>query len=414
MNNAIEKFREHVEDILERVGNDPMFEVGNKRDIVITNEALDKLTIWCFYNSLRDCLLSSETDEKKAVITDQFESISESLLYSPLNARERTDVIFYLIERNIVEGHILDHDKLAGLVKYDKFYKYGVTPDIVNKLFSSGKMEELLYMDDKFLDKKSLQMKSIVKKCIILLDKDNPFVKEHQNIKTHFLDQKEEYEEKDIDEVYKSLLALGTHRSLCDATREVLQKRLEKRQNQEIREKKPLKTCTTATTETRKKYLSEKEYKTLKKEASTYFNLHTAMPTRELTLGEVLYCATLLYQLGEEKEIIRALYDRSDYSKKMIAYAEENPIATYLTVYDQLKFYEKKLDFEDSITLLDSYFQETFLSEPEEYSVWKQSIGEELNPLLKKIPAGYQYEIKTKPQYEKDILKIKVRNTKKR
>lgn len=66
MSNAIEKFREHVDDILERVGNDPMFEVGNKRDIVITNEALDKLTIWCFYNSLRDCLLSSETDEKKS------------------------------------------------------------------------------------------------------------------------------------------------------------------------------------------------------------------------------------------------------------------------------------------------------------------------------------------------------------
>lgn len=65
MSNSIKKFTEHVEDILKIIGNDPIFGIENQSKIVITDEVLDKLTIWCFYSSLKDCLLSNGVDEKK-------------------------------------------------------------------------------------------------------------------------------------------------------------------------------------------------------------------------------------------------------------------------------------------------------------------------------------------------------------
>lgn len=413
MNKTIIKFAEYVKDKLEKLSNDPVFEVNNQYQVVVTNGVLDKLTQWYFYSSLNECLLSTETDKTGTVITDQFGSISESLLFSPLNARERTEVVFYLIERNIRIGHILDDDKLGGLVKYDKFYEYGISPEIVTELFNSGKMEELLYTDDSLLDEVSLEMKNIMKKCIIVLDKNNPFVQLHQKIKTHYLDIRETYEEEDIIKVHQALLELEMDERTCNVIKVVLQNRLRTRKKCEERENIAKKSQGTSQIGPIKKHLSEKEYKKLKKEALPYFDLYTAMPKRDLSIDEVLYCASLLFMMGEEDHTIKALYDRSSYTKKLLKKAKESPVATYLMVYDQLEFYKEKLEIEDSITLLESYFQETFLSTPEEYSVWKQAIGEELKDVLEKIPAGYEYELQTKPQYEKGIEKVKARNTKK-
>lgn len=421
MNNTIKKYIEFIESILEELVNDSAFKGTAQHYGVISNESLGKLNVWCFYSSLKECLISGDKDSNKRVITYQLDFVAEDLLSSPLNPRERTDIILYLMERNITIGYILDSDKKRRLIKHEKFYEYGITPKMVDELFNNGTVEDLFYTDDTLLDKESLEMKNIMKECIVILDKNNSFIKNHQKIKTHFLDKKNKYDETDIEEVYNALLGLEIDDRLCNTMKFVLKKRLEKRKKQEARgivSKKKIATSNEETQNTeiskkKTKYLSEKEYKRIKKESLTYFDSYKGIPTRELSIDEILYCASLLFKIGEEDSIVRALYDRSSYNKKLLESAEENPIATYLMVYDKLKFYEEKLEIEDEITLLDNYFQETFLSGSEDYSVWKQAISEELIDLLEKIPVGYKYEIETKPQYDKGTTKVKVRNTKK-
>lgn len=319
-----------------------------------------------------------------------------------------------MIERNIVSGHILDDNKLEGLVKYDKFYEYGFNPEIVNKLFSSGKMEELLHINDELLDKESLYMKKIIKKCIIFLDKDNPFVKNHQSIKTHFFEKRNQYEKEDINKVYESLLDLGVDSRLCNAIREVLQRNLEKRQKQEAKENILSQKRIITRPEIKQKYLSEKEYKTLRKEIAFYFDLYTAMPTKDLSIDEILYCASLLFKIGAEDCDVRALYDRSSYTKKLLKRAQEQPITTYLQVYQQLKFYEEGLQIEERLSSLEDDFKNTFLADSSDYSILKEIIAIDLVELLEKIPTDYEYELRNKPQYTKQTRNIKVGNTKKR
>lgn len=412
-NKSVEKYRKYVETLMRNIGNIKAYKVDNGDHVYIMDKDIDRMNDWYFYNSLKDCLISKQDEEGIHVITDQFDFVSKSLLTSPLNEHEKADVVFYLINRNINLGGILEEDKVRGLIKYNKFFEYGLSSDVVNDLFFSGEMENLLYSDDSLLDRETLQLKNIAKKCIVLLDQENPFVIAHKTIKNHFLDKMTEYEEEDIIKVHQALLELEMDERTCNVIKVVLQNRLRTRKKCEERENIAKKSQGISKIEPIKKHLSEKEYKKLRKEVLPYFDLYTAMPTRNLSMDEVLYCASLLFMMGEEDHTIKALYDRSSYTKKLLKKAKESPVATYLMVYDQLEFYKEKLEIEDSITLLDSYFQETFLSTPEEYSVWKQAIGEELEDVLEKIPAGYEYELQMKPQYEKGIEKIKARNTKK-
>lgn len=353
---------------------------------------------------------------EKRVMTDDFSVVSKTLLSSPLNGRESLDVILYLIKRNIESVHILDEKVAVAKIPFEELSTKGLAS--IKDMLESNNIKALFDKDEELLSKKELAKKAKLKKMIHYFTKSDILVKSHKTIQTHLLN-KENYEKEDINEVYHAFLDLDIDESLCDKLKCVLESNLSKRKK---KEQKKLSTKIQSVDGNKKKiesknYITDKEYKELKKEIGIYFDMYTCQPTRDLTKDEVLHCANLLLKIGAEQGIIRALFDRVGYVDYLVEDVEENTVITYLEMYDELKSYETKLNLYDEIKYLKDCFQELFLSNSEDYSFWKKDISKQLvylinGKLKNEIGSNYHYAIEKASTYEEKNVLVKKGNTK--
>lgn len=137
-----------------------------------------------------------------------------------------------------------------------------------------------------------------------------------------------------------------------------------------------------------KKSAEEKEYNTIYHELLTYFDFEHMKPIRLLTLDEIIYCMYLQLKINFKKQQVDQFLAIMNKTVNKI-----HPISLYVLLYQKIKFYEKELHLESSVTEIESYFQQLYIPESdEEYDDWKKIVQEEVNHLISLLPENYEYD----------------------
>lgn len=321
-------------------------------------------------------------------IFNEFKVLSQRLESAPLSLSEKVTVLFIFFERNIA-SHVLEADTKAFEQKAIKNYHFKtMTSEEVIELTRSEKYSYLISTPDEELSEEDL----IIKKDINdFTDKNlidvSDIIKNNRSINDHYLKIKDSYTETDIKIIIDTLKNMGVIESILEATKIVLAKKIQKRQNSQ-------KIITfnnfnsSKDEQSSKKYLSDKEYKNIKKELSTYYDLYKSKLRRSLSYEEMIYCVNLLVQLGESKDAINLFIMNAE--KVCIS---DNPITRYLQYYDKLKYYSKVIISDENMAEMDEYFKEIFICDDEDYLFWKNNLASILSSEINHLPLSAEYEI---------------------
>ena len=319
-----------------------------------------------------------------------FKILSSYLLSSSLNSKEQLFIIMNILEKNISAGILTKKPEQSTiidptLVNYD--FKY-LTKDQFIKIACDKRFNMVLNStnDDKLSEKQKNQkreLKEALESCSIQTNLGK-IIENHKKIKEKFLDKTKNYTYEDLEQIIEALKELELDDKLCTKFKWILERKLNK-------EKEPkYKKVEYIQNKQENKYLTDKEYKSIKKELRNYFDFYHMQKIRSLTEEEILYCTKQLLKIGENKDVIRLflmIMNRDNEEEKISI----NPITKYLKNYEKIKYYEDKLNINEEMKTLEFCFKEIFITD--DYSDWKKLIEEELNKVLSKISDSYEYEI---------------------
>lgn len=365
------------------------FDIKNKKQKMEVINCLEN-EITFITNIIRILSLEKGNGDLHNDIFVGFKILSSYLLSSSLNSKEQLFIIMNILEKNISAGILTKKPEQSTiidptLVNYD--FKY-LTKDQFIKIACDKRFNMVLNStnDDKLSEKQKNQkreLKEALESCSIQTNLGK-IIENHKKIKEKFLDKTENYTYEDLEKIIEALKELEVDDKLCTKFKWILERKLNK-------EKEPkYKKVEYIQNKQENKYLTDKEYKSIKKELRNYFDFYHMQKIRSLTEEEILYCTKQLLKIGENKDVIRLflmIMNRDNEEEKISI----NPITKYLKNYEKIKYYEDKLNINEEMKTLEYCFKEIFITDG--YSDWKKLIEEELNQVLSKIPDNYEYEI---------------------
>lgn len=342
--------------------------------------------------SMLESMSLNETPIKSEMITDDFQHLSLYLLSSPLKGKESFNVLMGFISLNIKKG-LLDYPGDVLIIDSLIAERRGLNSKKIFDLFIGENLNTLLNTEDEKLSDGEIQ----VKKTLLEISeesaglKQDQFLDYHRVIQSSYLDKADSYKKEDIDKIIASLDGLGVCSELCQRIKATLNRELSKRMKKDsinsyvIKRKQPSKES---------KYISDAEYKQIKKEIGKYWDTYKMEAKKDLTEEERLYCAYLLLKIGTDSDLVRTFFHRTEEKSDL-----ENPIGFYNHTYDKLKFYEQKCNFQQSLDNIQDYLQEIFITNSEDYQFWKDEIKKELSTMVQKLPQSYEYELRKASAY---------------
>ena len=132
---------------------------------------------------------------------------------------------------------------------------------------------------------------------------------------------KDSFTEINILNVLDAFLSLGVSLDIAEIIEAKLFKILDKNRNKPVEIIKPIKKKNNMQ-ETNKKYITDKEYKSILKEIRKYYNPYTREVTNEFISPEMReYIAYLMIKIGLDKETISDFLRKTDEENKMLNYS---------------------------------------------------------------------------------------------
>lgn len=313
---------------------------------------------------------------KKGEVFRDFKFLSEYLIEFNLSPKDKKEIILTLIERNSILKELTDeytiifdpqkilkhdfksisHEDLLELIINDKLY------DIFNKQHLSLKEQEI---KDELLS------------CLPNLVADTDFIKISAEAKK-LIDKKNKSME-DLEKIIEILKQLEVDDTICEEIKEELIKDINKTSKNEQEE----------TT-----YLTDKEYKALKKEINTYYDMYKMEIKKDISEDELKHLAILMYRLGVNEYEIDGFISRVCDKFEFDATDKIKDIKDVLEYYEKLKYY-----YPDKLDDLDFYFSNLFIVDNHDYVDYKNELIEEANKLLSGCAYKYKYD------YEKTLVK---------
>lgn len=321
-------------------------------------------------------------------IFNEFAILSKKLEAAPLYSSEKVTILFTFLERNIA-SHILEAETKAFDQKAINDYKFKtMTSEEAYELIRSEKYGYLLNSPNEELSKEDL----LIKEDILTFTESHIFdltdiVNNHQNIFDHYLNKKDDYTKDDINIILNTLKSMKVSEIIVEYVRIILNRKLEKRLKAQTKIviKKEVSPVNSPKT---KKYLSDKEYKTIKKELASYYDLYNSKLIRPLSYEEMIYCVNLLIKLGESKDTINLFVMNAE--KSILS---TNPITKYLQYYEKLKYYSEITGDFDTLAEIEEYFKEIFICNDTDYVFWKCNIANLLNKEIDLLSLRSDYEM---------------------
>lgn len=400
MNKSIKKLSDYISDYRKNICH-MIYDkyLTEARSLVVNNESIslekakslalrsvknkyandERIDYIFFLDIFKDVLQYTEQEWKEnLVIFSEFNMLSKFLLQSPLNVKESLNIVLYLLDKEIFNQNefIIDFsDHNVEEMTYEEFVYY--------KIYE--KYNELLNYEDEKLSEQELQIKRylLVKKG----EKESfkRVIIEAYRIKYYYFDKIDTFNETDLERIIASFERLGIEPGLCQAFAHLLNKKVQKRKDKEIK-------FFEGKIEVKKdNKLSSKEYNKIFKEIESYYDIQNHRIVKFLTLKEIIYLVSLLYKINvDENEIKKCIQVLS----RCDSTAYENPIVYFSEYYEKMVFYSDNNELRKSLESILEYSQELFMPQSDDdYRFWKEAIGEEMKFAKHIIRNEYQYEL---------------------
>lgn len=332
--------------------------------------------------------------EKKCVYVT-FDLLVEELKFLNLKKSEIKATLFHIMKRNIA---ISTFAKADANVNYTLIMTYDfrtLTLPELRKYLLNKKKNPLLKLNKK-QQKEITECKNYcysilvqVTTAILVLD-------------TFYFSNKE-CTLSDIEKVYQGLMSMNIPENICEYIKYQLINDLKERDKIEKSEQsKEVVKPQTVTKET-KKYLTDQEYKELRKKVKEYFDFyHMKLLKEEITYEEIMECAKNAHLLGIEDSTIELFFRKAGLKEKQNIYdLETQSIAYYISVFDKLQFYSEKLGISTLLKDLNECLQNMMITNQKNYVEFKQLFEEYLSE-LPDLKEDYKYELSLIKNENKD------------
>lgn len=336
-----------------------------------------------------------EWKESKKIFAD-FELLSNDLISSSLKDREKVNVIFEVIRRNISTGiaeEEIDADIFGITTNDPEIEKSELFKRFVNDNNSYDSDNLLEFLNEK-IEEIGIEKTKETFNCNIVNMFEN--ARCFRILKIYYFDKIDSFNRDDIVPIIESLRKLNVTDEMCDIVTSVLIKKIIKR------EKTPTKKTNIVLT---KEENTKRSFNDIQQELLKYYNFSDSYITsdKRISLDEIINCVVLLSDLGAHKEQLYTFIKAANIFNNMF---EINPINLYNEQYYRMQYYKEKLGLCDSFQNMQDLYQELFLLGDEDYSFGKNMLKDELSQFMKQIPSNSDYEI------ERAKVKIKERTQK--
>lgn len=300
-----------------------------------------------------------------------FHQLSLYLEKHGFHVSDNLNLIMYYMECNINHG-ILEEEMKK--IKEEQF-ELKMVP-IVSFIKEMISMSRVPLEENKFDDIRN----TVTLNTFIL-------VEAHRTLQQHYFSKKDSYDENDIAESVNALCQLKVQDNVCIYFEEKLRKKLETRKQNQTKPKDKVVQSPTIESKPSKKYLTDQEYKALRKQVSKYYDIYHAKMVSPMTEEERMMTANFMIRMGLSKEELETYFKRTEPE-----YEYKNPLALLSLSYEKLKYYEEKLGLQETLKTMKEYVQEMFIAQDEDYNFWKQNLQSELNRAIASLPSHYEYE----------------------
>lgn len=319
--------------------------------------------------------------------------LSEYIEKTPsLRLNEKLDLLMEEVQRNLKNGILTYSSERAIIIDPSTVERVGLTLEKMKSILENSSVSELLEKNDGELSPEELKAKEVVEEGTEAIKEEEleRIISGHNLIEKYYLSREEKLKngktEKvlthdDIEKTIEGLNKIGVTKSFCSSIRYLLERNLidqQKRRPNVVLSKQPK--------EKSKHYITDKEYKQIKKEILNYFNPYTGEVKGNPTEEEILYCAQLMLKIETEKDIVRTFFRKTE--KNL-----ENPIAEMLRSEEQINYYRDRVMIEEELNTMNDSFKEIFITTPEDYVFWKDTINQSLQTIKGKLPKRYEYEL---------------------
>ena len=344
------------------------------------NDNPNMLTACFIIEFLRMFEMPKEEFNKNRYIFTEFKKLSNLMKQSPLNNREKFEVIKYLLlstfdkypddDLLIIMQKDIETIKFRGMsnIEYQEFIRSAAFTEILKKDAKDLTEEEHDYLE---------KIIELIKKQKIVNNKEIAM----RLIRKHYFDKIDSFNDLDIKIIIRSFKILGIDEDICKTCKYLLEKEKDKRKEKEIpvinQENKPNK-------------MSQTEYDRLFKEVESLYDIQNHNIVKPLELREIIYLVSLLYKIRvSEQEIIKCILTINKYGIEPY----NNPLAKLAAYYDKIK--NSNNDFiKKALENILNYSQELFIPESaDSYAYWLDEINLELNFIMREINKDYQYEL---------------------
>lgn len=319
--------------------------------------------------------------------------LSEYIEKTPsLRLNEKLDLLMEEVQRNIENGILTYISEQSIIIDPSTVERVGLTLEEMKNILENSSISELLEKKDDELSPEELKAKEVIEEGTDSIKEEEleRIISGHNLIEKYYLLRDEKLKngksEKvlthdDIEKTIEGLNKIGITESFCSSIKYLLERNLIDQQK-----RKPNVILPKIKKENSKHYITDKEYKQIKKEILNYFNPYKVEVKGNPTEEEVLYCAQLMLKIETEKDIVRTFFRKTE--KNL-----ENPITEMLRNEEKINYYRDKVMVEEEINTMNDSFKEIFITTPEDYVFWKDTINQSLQAIKGKLPKMYEYEL---------------------
>lgn len=389
MNKALLKFRDYLLRCYERCQSElkkEYFRLNNNLEPHAnkSNKRLDDLEEE--HNILESFLEILDVNKFKRIneLFKDYCDLSYLLESSPLNLKEKSNVIFAIIQSNL-DKKLLDKEAMVvDISKLNHHTFKTMTPKEAKILIYQIGVCHVDEREDLTEEEKAkiAEIYRYVEKNAINISE---FIENHHQIKIHYLDKLTSYTKEDIEAVKIALKKLDVTPKMIQNIEVFLNKEMERR----LSVKQDVVLNWGQPNYQKQQLLKDKEYKKIRKELSSYYNQYENQLLKDLSFEDSIYCVSLMIELGYTEKDINTFLLRIETTNPI----EKNPITEFVSNYKKYTFYQDDYQIKEKMDIILEYLSVIFMNvEGKEYNDFKHEIREELMKLNYLIPDNYQYE----------------------
>ncbi len=325
---------------------------------------------------------SKDWEESGKVFVD-FDLLSDILLKSNLNRKERLEIILNIIIKN--RESLENSDAILDYKDVKDLKIEGMTEQEFKDYWKNDFREASKRKEEELTEPEKIFYKKLDEKLVHFTTK-NPNIIAQKVVIKHILTKKESFNWTDINITMKAFNILKLDPSLTDELKQVLLKELKKRKTKTINK----------VSEKKKENVeipsfSKKEYKLIFREIMEMYDIQDHKIIRALTKDEIIYLVSLMLKINiPEIEIRKSIQNINWHGIE----AYNNPVTEFNYNYEKIERNSAIVEVEIAIRNIKEYIQAMIMPEDDtEYSFWKNQIEEELKKIRNILNQDDTYEL---------------------